>query len=414
MNENQVEQPTGDLTDEQIGKLWSDSNVEAINQAGVGIGNGDVAHILLPGIFARAIERAAMAAHLARQALAEPVAALKPDGRVVKWHPNYVDPLWANEGYRPLYLAAQVAPAGAQNAAGQILKGIGKIDGDGWKDVTRKGEVVFVWNTELPRPYKVGQFPRIGNNCGWSASTAQYDFQPATAEEAREAVEAIIDNHREKSSAGAQNAEAIRNQAQVEEWSYSTDEERYHDPEPSRLAILKHALAEVEAADDGASQFWIGRNVRFTGKGDAGVIIDGLKEQAFDECGEFAETYLEDVTPAEEAELETLVTDWAKRVDRSNFWTVTATECFTIEDAKAEIERLERALQTGSANTQEGEPEDDDTCRFCEGQGEVQGYGSAHDIDPPIKKCSECSGSGKASFWRNGGWANTQEGGDHA
>jgi len=101
---------------------------------------------------------------------------------------------------------AAVAPsdatenADAGNADGQVLKGIGKINGDGWKDVTRKGEVVSVWNTELPRPYKAGQFPRIGN-CGWSASTDQYDFQPATAEEAREAIEAIIDSRSPATSA---------------------------------------------------------------------------------------------------------------------------------------------------------------------------------------------------------------------
>jgi hypothetical protein len=88
----------------------------------------------------------------------------------------------------PLY----VGKAPAADAGAQILKGIGKINGDGWKDVTRKGEVVFVWNTELPGPYAPGQFPRIGNRCGWSASTAQYDFVPASAEESRDAIEAML------------------------------------------------------------------------------------------------------------------------------------------------------------------------------------------------------------------------------
>ena len=68
-----------------------------------------------------------------------------------------------------------------------ILKGVGKINGDGWKDTTRVGEVVFVWNTELPEPYKPGQFPRIGC-AGWSASTDQYNFTQASAEEAMAAV----------------------------------------------------------------------------------------------------------------------------------------------------------------------------------------------------------------------------------
>lgn len=70
--------------------------------------------------------------------------------------------------------------------APMILKGIGRINGDGWKDTTRIGEVVYAWNAELPRPYAEGQFPRVG--CpGWSASTSQYDFTPATMNEAMEA-----------------------------------------------------------------------------------------------------------------------------------------------------------------------------------------------------------------------------------
>ncbi len=72
-----------------------------------------------------------------------------------------------------------------------VLKGVGKINGDGWKDTTFLGQVVYVWNTELPEPYKPGQYPRIGNP-GWSASTDQYDFTPATAEEAKNAVETLV------------------------------------------------------------------------------------------------------------------------------------------------------------------------------------------------------------------------------
>lgn len=61
-----------------------------------------------------------------------------------------------------------------------IFKGVGKIDGDGWKDVTRKGQIVYVWARELPSPYAPGQYPRVGCE-GWSASTDQFDFEPATA-----------------------------------------------------------------------------------------------------------------------------------------------------------------------------------------------------------------------------------------
>ncbi|OXS92671.1 hypothetical protein [Pandoraea apista] len=83
------------------------------------------------------------------------------------------------------------APTPAAQSAGQeavawpILKGVGKIDGDGWKDTTKVGQIVYVWNAELPAPNMEGQFPRIGNEI-WSASTKQYDFTPATMEEIRD------------------------------------------------------------------------------------------------------------------------------------------------------------------------------------------------------------------------------------
>lgn len=62
-----------------------------------------------------------------------------------------------------------------------ILKGIGRVDGDGWKDTTKVGQVIFVWNYELPKPYKEGQFTRVGyEDSAWTASIAQYDFTQAT------------------------------------------------------------------------------------------------------------------------------------------------------------------------------------------------------------------------------------------
>ncbi|MFS2027110.1 hypothetical protein [Massilia sp. CT11-137] len=287
--------------------------------------------------FARDIERAAIAAYLARQAQAAPAVPeqVPAIGRLldefsalpVLWGLNEPGALVRHSDVFKMLVAAGktylAAPSAAAPAAPEQVQ-------------DSQGNRTYM-DDKQAHGWAWGQVKRdVGTN-GWTVGEhfnyfgfflhgwrygRQYERQGTTAAPAsQEGAHAALE-------------------AQAEEWSYSTDEERYHDPEPSRLAILQHALAEVEAADDGASQFWIGRNVRFTGKGNAGVIIDGLKEQAYDECGEFAETYLEDVTPAEEAELESLVTDWARRVDRSNFWTVSNTECFTIESAKAEIERL--------------------------------------------------------------------------
>jgi hypothetical protein len=84
-------------------------------------------------------------------------------------------------------------PKDDSNTAGipQLLKGIGKIDGDGFKDTTRKGEVVFVYAQALPEPYAPGQYPRVGNT-GYSASVQQFDFTPATVDEARDHIEARL------------------------------------------------------------------------------------------------------------------------------------------------------------------------------------------------------------------------------
>jgi NTP pyrophosphatase (non-canonical NTP hydrolase) len=101
----------------------------------------------------------------------------------------------------PLAVAASIGVlrCGLKEAQAErpaVLKGVGKINGDGWKDTTRIGEVVFVWNTEMPKPYKAGQYPRIGNQCGWTASTEQYNFSPATPEQARGAIEGMLSKAR--------------------------------------------------------------------------------------------------------------------------------------------------------------------------------------------------------------------------
>ena len=96
MGEDGAEQPTGDLTDEQIKTIH-----ESIDWGVMGSGI----------TFARAIEHAAIAAHLARQPKAEPFAYFRDDSGFV------LASSWCGEkpprGAMALYKAA---PAGAQNA----------------------------------------------------------------------------------------------------------------------------------------------------------------------------------------------------------------------------------------------------------------------------------------------------------
>lgn len=138
---------------------------------------------------------------------------------------------------------------------------------------------------------------------------------------------------------------------EADEWSFSTDEENYRDPEPTRAAIIQHALSEIVPDEDNpeATVFWIGKNSLFVPDIEASWVIEQLQEQAYDECGEWAETFLEDVTDAEELELKSMINDWAARVDRSNFWTVGSVEKFTIESAREELAAIENAAAPSPA-----------------------------------------------------------------
>lgn len=72
-----------------------------------------------------------------------------------------------------------------------VLKGVGKRNGDGWKDVTQEGEVVYVWAGELPKPYAPGQYRRIGVPF-YTASTEQYEFTPVPLLETTDVLEKIV------------------------------------------------------------------------------------------------------------------------------------------------------------------------------------------------------------------------------
>jgi hypothetical protein len=85
-----------------------------------------------------------------------------------------------------------------------ILKGVARHSGDGFKDPTRQGDVVYVWNTELPAPYAPGQYPRVGNHI-YSASTDQFDFIPVPTGAAQLLIDSLIAQERSaKQDANAQ------------------------------------------------------------------------------------------------------------------------------------------------------------------------------------------------------------------
>lgn len=109
----------------------------------------------------------------------------------------------------------------AEQSPPLLLKGIGKIAGDGFKDETRIGEVIYAWNREHPAPHAPGQFPRLGNPVH-AASTEQFAFFPVEddeliavvdrrIEELRMQVQTLQDEKREllRTHAGAQAASSL-------------------------------------------------------------------------------------------------------------------------------------------------------------------------------------------------------------
>ncbi|MBL4835770.1 MAG: hypothetical protein JKY26_17605 [Pseudomonas sp.] len=103
-----------------------------------------------------------------------------------------------------------------QLATPGILKGIARHSGDGFKDPTRQGDVVYVWDTELPAPAAAGQYPRVGNHI-YSARNDQFDFTPVPPAQVRQLVDSLIAHERsEKQDANAKVAWLTKQLAALE------------------------------------------------------------------------------------------------------------------------------------------------------------------------------------------------------
>jgi hypothetical protein len=79
----------------------------------------------------------------------------------------------------------------------RIFRGVGRYNGDGWNDSTRKGEVIFTYGRQLPSPYAAGQYERVGNICH-TATRKQYDLSPASIIEAVRLIPAIIRDRKDR------------------------------------------------------------------------------------------------------------------------------------------------------------------------------------------------------------------------
>lgn len=156
---------------------------------------------------------------------------------------------------RSIYRVTTPARAEAQAEGAAVLKGVGKINGDGWKDTTTKSEVMFAWNAEKPAPYSPGQYPRVGNE-GWTASTSQYSFTPATADDVPAILAALTRARPSPTPAtDADTVEALeqidaaaRSGAALSAADYSVSAERLGEP---IYRITTPALAALNSAPEG-------------------------------------------------------------------------------------------------------------------------------------------------------------------
>jgi hypothetical protein len=102
---------------------------------------------------------------------------------------------------------------------------------------------------------------------------------------------------------------------------YSRNEEVFHDD--------YHELL-VDMDSDGnlvaGNVIWEGEKVQreasFYFRGGVDTIIEGLRDQAWEEAGEFAETWLENVPKEKLAELGDVISKWLDANLPVNFWTV--------------------------------------------------------------------------------------------
>lgn len=82
-------------------------------------------------------------------------------------------------------------------------------------------------------------------------------------------------------------------------WAYSTNEENYYGSEDTPELALKEAIGD----EDDREQFFIGQCKAFVPGIRPASIIEQLKEDASEECGEHGDDWLDSVTREQEKEL---------------------------------------------------------------------------------------------------------------
>mgnify|MGYP000982511971 CR=1 FL=1 len=108
------------------------------------------------------------------------------------------------------------------------------------------------------------------------------------------------------------------------QYSWSTDEERFHDQCDSVEAAIAAAVEYHGRDMEVGSTVYVGEVLRVQTAQliSADSIIENMQVQAYDYAGEASEDYLASVTKEQEMELARLVAKWADSVEAPNFWQV--------------------------------------------------------------------------------------------
>lgn len=123
------------------------------------------------------------------------------------------------------------------------------------------------------------------------------------------------------------------------QYSWSTDEERFHDQCDSVEAAIAAAVDYHGDDMEVGGTVYVGEVMRVDTAQliSADSIIENMQCQAYEHAGEASEDYLASVTSEQEKELARLVAAWADSVEKPNFWKVlnSVAHVITTEDLEA-------------------------------------------------------------------------------
>ena len=121
-------------------------------------------------------------------------------------------------------------------------------------------------------------------------------------------------------------------------WAYSFNGEMYGDIYDTREEAIRDAVKDIEEYKKEIDTVYIGIAKIFEARVNETIVIESLKEDAWDGYGEYSEEYLEDLTDGERSDLQELLQEAYKKWEnkypwyKPNFFKVVFNEVFAVDD----------------------------------------------------------------------------------